>query len=136
MGDLFGAREEGPFADSVVTPDARERAVAGILWTHQGRGNPVSIARLKMATGWSEREIKGIVEQLVVTHRMKIGGKRSEPVGYFVVADREDLEAAVRPYRDQIIAMWRRLRVLLGPHALRELHGQLAIGEGDGTDVG
>jgi len=119
----------GPFAKSLVTPEGIERVVAEIIWAHQGRGNPISIAMLSKCTGKSDREIKGIVEQLVVTHKMPIGGKRSEPVGYFVIQDAEDLETAVRPYREQIFAMWRRLRVLLEPRALRELYGQLAIGE-------
>jgi hypothetical protein len=58
---------------------------------------------------------------------MKIGGRRGEPAGYFVVVDLEDLELAVRPYKDQIFAMLRRLRVLMSPHAYRELQGQLTI---------
>jgi len=63
----------------------------------------------------------------VVAHRIRIGGRRGDPVGYFVIQDLEDLEVAVRPYRDQIFAMWRRLRALLEPHALREMAGQLAM---------
>jgi hypothetical protein len=132
-GPLFGEANEsdgGPFASSRVRPDSKERVIAEIIWGHQGRGNPISIAMLAKSTGYGEREIKGIVEQLVVTHRMKIGAKRAkraDPVGYFVVVDLEDLAAAVGPYRDQIFAMWRRLRVLLTPHALREMAGQLAI---------
>lgn len=127
---LFDAPMEAePFAESKVPPDAAERAVAGIIWRHQGRGNPIAIETLQRATGKGERAIKGIVEQLVVTHRMKIGAARSgEKVGYFVVVDAEDLEVAVKAYREQIFSMWRRLRVLLAPRVLRELHGQLVIG--------
>jgi hypothetical protein len=130
-GPLFDGPAAGdcsaPFAESKVAPDRKERAIAEMIWAHQGRANPISIATLARATGWTERDIKGIVEQLVVTHRMKIGGKRGEPVGYFIVVDLEDLEAAVRPYRDQIFAMWRRLRVLMSRHALAEMAGQLAM---------
>jgi len=141
MGPLFERagveRDGGPFAASKVTPERKERVVAELIWRHQGRGNPVSIAMLTKATGWTDREIKAIVEQLVVTHRMRIGAKRSEPVGYFVVADAEDLAAAVGPYRDQVFAMWRRLRVLMEPRALRELHGQLVLERGpDEADMG
>lgn len=129
-GELFREADEGcagPFAESKIAPEAKERVIAEMIWRHQGRANPISIAMLSKATGRTEREIKGIVEQLVVTHRMRIGGRRGEPVGYFVVVDLEDLETAVRPYRDQIFAMWRRLRVLLSPHALAEMAGQLAM---------
>ena len=115
------------FADSKITPDAKERVVAEMIACHKGRENPISIARLTAATGWDARTVKGIVEQLVVTHRIRIGGRRGEPGGYFMIVDLEDLEAAVRPYRDQIFAMFRRLRVLMGTHALAEMAGQLAM---------
>jgi hypothetical protein len=122
-----GAAGAGPFAESKTMPTPPERVIAEIIWTRRGRANPISIKTLAMATGRSERDIKSIVEQLVTAHRMMIGGKRGDPVGYFIIEDAEDLEAAVRPYRDQIFAMWRRLRVLLGAKRLAELHGQLAL---------
>lgn len=114
-----------PFAQSKFRPTSIERIVADIIWQHQGRANPVSIAALTEHTGRTDREIKGIVEQLVVTHRIQIGGKRTDPVGYFIIVDAEDQAVACRAYREQIFAMWRRLGVLETPHALRELHGQL-----------
>ena len=130
MMPLFdGYAEHGAFADSKVDPTAIERVVAEIIWTHRGRQNPISIATLSRSTGKCEREIKGVVEQLVVTHRMRIGAKREEPSGYFTIVDAEDLAAAVGPYRAQIFAMWRRLRVLLSKHELAEMLGQLRIEE-------
>ncbi len=131
FGPLFAA----PVAQAVKTPPWREglrpsrdeAAVAEIIWRHQGRKQPVSIARIAEATGLNERSVKGVVEALVVQHHLRIGGKREEPVGYFVVCDAEDLDTATRPFRNQILAMWRRLRVLEAPHALRELLGQLTL---------
>lgn len=125
-GPLF---EGDPFGESKVKPQPDEVLVASLIWKHRGRGNPVSIARLKDLTGFSERSIKGVVEQLVVCHRMKIGGRREEPVGYFVIEDAEDLRVAVGPYRAQILAMWRRLKVLESARELRELLGQLTLDE-------
>ena len=122
-----------PFRDSKIRPTPIERVVADVIWQHKGRENPVSIATLCAHTRLSERSIKGIVEQLVSMHRIQIGGKRTDPVGYFVIVDAEDQNVACRAYRKQIFAMWRRLRVLETPHALRELHGQLTIVEGDPT---
>jgi hypothetical protein len=133
MGPLFRmeAKADGPFAASKIEPSGIERVIAEIIWTHRGRKNPISIDMLSRSVGRDERTVKGVVEQLVVTHGLKIGGSRAEAGGgYFVVVDAEDLEAAVRPYRSQILAMWRRLRVLCEAHALRELHGQLTIEEG------
>ena len=130
MMPLFdGYAEHGAFADSKVDPTAIERVVAEIIWSHQGRKNPISIATLCASVGKKERDIKGIVEQLVVAHRARIGARREDPAGYFVIDDAEDLAAAVGPYRAQIFAMWRRLRVLLSKHELAELHGQLAMGD-------
>jgi hypothetical protein len=131
-GPLFDEepRADSPFADSKIEPTAIERVVAEIICSHRGRKNPISNRMLCQAAGKSERTIKGIVEQLVVTHRLRIGAARmGEDHGYFVIVDAEDLEVATQPYRNQILSMWRRLRVLCESHTLRELHGQLAIEE-------
>jgi hypothetical protein len=120
-------RPAGPFAESKIPPSPEEIMVASFIWKHRGRSNPISIAQLRDKTGYTERQIKGIVEQLVTTHKLRIGANREEPVGYFVVESAEDLAAAVRPYRNQIIAMWRRLRVLESRSGLRELLGQLTL---------
>jgi hypothetical protein len=126
-GPLFEALEDTPFARSPVRPAKEEALVGGLIWKHRGRSNPVSIARLRELTGLSERQVKGVVEQLVTTHKMRIGGRREEPSGYFMVESAEDLDAAVKPYKAQIIAMWRRLRVLEAPQGLKELLGQLKL---------
>lgn len=124
--------EDAVFADSKITPTVAERVVAEIIVAHRGRQNPISLATLCQCTGKSERVVKAIVEQLVVTHRMQIGGYRGhsgESVGYAVIVDAEDQAAAVGPYRSQILSMWRRLRVLSSKHELAELHGQLSLEE-------
>ncbi len=131
-GPLFGARPgaaDGPFARSLVVPDAHETVVAAMIWRHQGREKPIALASLVTAVGLSEREVKAIVEQLVVTHKMRIGARRAEPWGYFIVVDAADLKVAVAPYQHQIFSMWQRLRVLLSAPELRELLGQLRIDE-------
>ena len=129
--DLFREADEsaaGAFAASSIDPTKMERVVAEVIWRRRGRANAVAIATLTKMFSRDERTIKGIVEQLVTTHRMRIGGARNgDVVGYFMIEDAGDLEAAVGPYRSQIFAMWRRLRVLLEPRALREMHGQLVI---------
>lgn len=125
-GPLFDM-DEGPFAHSQIDPTMEEVLIGSVIWKHKGRNNPISIARLREMTKLSERQIKGVVEQLVVSHKLKIGGRREDPVGYFVIQDAEDLAAAVGPYKAQILAMWRRLRVLEQPGLLREFLGQLSL---------
>jgi hypothetical protein len=123
---LFDLAEGGAFAESKVAPEPVERVVGGVIWGHRGRAAAVKLAVLMHITGKNERDVRGIVEQLVVTHRMRIGASAD---GYYMIVDAEDLEAAIARPKSQIFAMWRRLRVLLEPHALRELHGQLGLGE-------
>lgn len=126
-GPLFSTPKESPFSRSSVRPNQEETLIGSLIWKHRGRANPISIARLHELTGLSDRQVKGIVEQLVVTHKIRIGGRREEPAGYFIIESAEDLESAVKPYKAQIIAMWRRLRVLEAPQALKELLGQLKL---------
>lgn len=124
---LFAPESRGPFGDSDAKPSPEELMVGSLIWKHRGRSNPISIARLRELTGYGERQIKGLVEQLVITHRMRIGGSRQEPAGYFIVQDAADLAAAVEPYKSQILSMLRRLRVLDAPHARREFLGQIRL---------
>jgi hypothetical protein len=121
------APEAGPFADSNARRAPEEVLIASLIWKHKGFRNPITIARLHEMTGFSERKIKSVVEQLIVTHRMKIGGNRQEPFGYFIAQNDEDLRAAVEPYKSQMIAMAKRVRVLDAPHSRRELLGQIRI---------
>lgn len=130
--DFFGGLEDlplfqaDPFADSTQKPTPEELAVGALVWRHKGRANPLPIARLRELTGYTERQIKGVIEQLIVTHRMQIGARREDPAGYFMIQNAEDLDAAVRPYKSQILAMVRRLRVLDPSHHSRlEFMGQI-----------
>lgn len=124
------AEISGPFVRSKVTPTAEERVMAEVIWRHQGRANPISIAVLCKVMGKSERTVKGLKQQLIVTHRMRIGARREPPAGYFVIVDKEDLALTVSAYQGQVIEMWRVLRVLLEGHELRRLHGQLEFEQG------
>lgn len=123
-GPLF---DQSPFDRSQMDPTNEERRVADLIWRHRGRNNPITIAQITEATSLEAREIKAIVAELVVSHKMRIGGRREAPVGYFVIEDAADLEAAVKPFKGQILAMWKRLRVLEDPQELAKLRGQLTL---------
>lgn len=123
-GPLF---DPGPFGASQMDPTEEERKVAGLIWEHRGRQNPISIARLSQATGLNEREIKATVAELIISHKMRIGGRREPPAGYFVIEDAADLEVAVKAFEGQILAMWKRLSVLKGKQEMAKLHGQLNL---------
>ncbi len=134
-GPLFEQRDPGPFALSRAQASPDELLIAGLIWKHKGRANPISLARLRELTNFSERHIKSVVEQLVVTHRIRIGARREEPVGYFVIVDAEDQLTAARTFRNQILAMWRRLKVIDDRRSLVEFLGQLNLGENHDNDT-
>jgi hypothetical protein len=137
--DAYRAPSWGPLFDQAAGPDPfvpwREGAkptkdetlIAALIWKHKGRANPISIARLTETTKLGDRQIKGIVEELIVTHRLPIGAKREEPYGFFAIVDAADQETAVKPYRNQILSMLRRLRVLEDSGRLREFMGQIRM---------
>lgn len=122
----FGPLFDSPFSASRVAPTGVEKVIARIIWNHT-RNKPVPITMLALHCGLNDRQVKGIVEDLRCTHRCAIGASRQEPSGYFWIRSAEDREAAVRPYREQILTMWRTLRSLDSPASLRELHGQLRL---------
>lgn len=124
-GPLFAERT-GQGACPTVPMTEMEAHAADLLRTAR-RDRPLPLSLLRCHLGVSERVAKGVIESLIVDHGMKIGASREEPHGYYVIESIEDQEAAVGPYRAQILAMLRRLRVLESPGAVREWLGQLQI---------
>jgi hypothetical protein len=118
--------EEGPFSGSHFSPTKLETLIGGLIWIHQGRENPISIARLREISGVGDRMIKAVVTDLIVTHRMRIGSRREEPAGYFMIRDAEDIEAGTRAYKNQFLSEALRLRVL-DPKGMQDLFGQLHL---------
>jgi hypothetical protein len=129
-GPLFALpRAAEPFDRSKLDPTSMEIMVGVLIWEHQGRENPISIARLVQKTGVGERTIKGIVADLIAVHRMRIGARREEPAGYFIIRDAEDIPAGTGAYKAQFLAMALRLRVL-DPGGMADLYGQLPLEAG------
>jgi hypothetical protein len=123
VGPLFKEIDD-PFWQSIHTPTTMERLVAELIWSRT-RANPISITDLREETGADERTVKEIVESLITFHKVRIGAARGKPNGYFMIRSIQDQEAAVKPYRSQVRAMLRRLRVLESPEAVKEFLGQL-----------
>ena len=128
LGPLFEQpKPEDPFDRSEFRPTSLEAQIGRLIWQHKGRDHPISIARIRELTTMSDRAIKDVVESLIVTHKMRIGARRDAPAGYFVIETIEDQQTAVKPYRSQILAMLRRLRVLESPEEIRKFLGQMAL---------
>lgn len=115
-----------PFDQSTVPPSADEARIAGLIWD-ASREKPVTLSDLCHATDINERTVKGIVADLRLKHRCPIGARRGKPAGYFPIRSIEDAEAAANEYRAQMVTEAKVLRVLLGPHRMRELMGQVAM---------
>jgi hypothetical protein len=115
LGGLFA--EPGPWDETAPPEDKIRRLVGEIVWRHKGRKAPVSIAEIMSRTGvMTAREVKGIVLDLVMEHSMSIGSTRGGPGddfgGYYVIEDKADLDAAVKPFEAQAEAMQKRVSKL------------------------
>jgi hypothetical protein len=102
---------------------------------HAGKAKALQISemqRIWTRSGihvWPDRSVKDAVKQLLEVHHVPIGSSRAAGCsGYFLLADIEDMEAAKRPLRGELLSIAKRLRSL-DPKCqfARALVGQLSI---------
>lgn len=100
-----------------------------------GRGRAIQIDQMQGvwtrggAHVWTDRTIKAAVKQLIEAHGIPVCSSRHcTSGGYFLAVETEDMEAAERPLRGEIISLAKRLRAF-NPKSdfARHLAGQLAI---------
>lgn len=136
------ARRADPFVDSLLDPSSDEYRLMSVLAKHRGRENPAPLASLRLAMAeltrmeWSERDIKALVERLRLDHGVKVGSRRSDPFGYFLCVDAEDVRTAIEPYTKQIFSMLRVMHVFCTRAERLEFAGQirLALEKGEAAD--
>lgn len=110
-----------------------QRQVLHILLFHQGAQHSVILRDLMVKLGRvckpapTERDIKNAVRSLVVDFRIRIGASRGKPFGYFLVTTAQEARDAAHPYIEEIRQLARRVRVLVDPHDLGDLSGQMWI---------
>lgn len=100
-----------------------------------GKGNALQIGQMQgiWTRGgqhvWSDRHIKASVKELIEAHGIPVCSSRSgTDGGYFLAIETEDLEAAERPLRGEIISLAKRLRAFNPKSAFAQhLAGQLPI---------
>jgi hypothetical protein len=96
-----------------LTPE--ERAVAALILAHR-RSHPIPLKAIVERVSLSDRAVKLIVEELIVTHGVRIGASRELPnAGYYACEDDADIDAAVRPLRNTAEALMKRIRALTRP---------------------
>jgi hypothetical protein len=123
-GDLFQAEgvsataHESPPTDGSVkraepaqlSPEQRSVAVA--IEAHR-RTDPIPLRSLVARVGLSERVVQQIIEELIVTHGVRIGASRELPrAGYYLCVDAADIDAAVRPLRSSAASLLKRIEAL------------------------
>lgn len=119
--------EGNPFASSKIPESPAERQIADLLVLFVGRENAARLSWLCEVSGQNPRQVKQVIEQLRVAHRIPIGASRGKKCGYFWMQDAEDFRVGLASYRAQVLAGWRVLRTLEDPEKLRELLGQLRL---------
>jgi hypothetical protein len=77
----------------------------------------------------NEREIKDAARGLVVDFKVRIGASRTEPSGYYLITNSEEARDTARPYIEEVKKLLQRVRVILDPHDLAEMAGQLSLTE-------
>jgi hypothetical protein len=113
-------------SDAIALP--QHLLMAALIEPHVGRANPISREAIERRTAWTERYVKMTAEELRRVHRAALGAIRAgDSHGYYVIVDAADMEAAVQPYRNQILSMWATLAAFAPKSLLRELHGQLRV---------
>jgi len=95
-----------------------------------GRHTAISIASIQSHHGnYSDRAIKGAVKSLLEEHGIPIGSCRTPGQnGYYLIISDKDAEEASRPLQNEIMSMFRRLKVLSPKSAfVRQLNGQFEL---------
>ncbi len=124
------ARVTGALRSELLTEREKEilRAIAG----HKGAAKAIRSEDVAKQGGmeWCEktrREIAGVVETAVLLLKIPVGGSRTRPCGYFLIANANDLELAITPLWGEVYALLRRLRALTGKQLVARMFGQAML---------
>jgi len=110
-------------------PTLLQHQILRELVFHLGLSRAISLRGLRDKTGSDDRSIKDAIRGLVVNFKVRIGSSRNNPPGYYLVVTTEDATAAAQPLIGEIRHLVQRVRVLLDPHQLAELAGQIGLGD-------
>jgi hypothetical protein len=104
-----------------------QRVVLGRLLNRLGAHNAMPLRELLLITGSDAREIKDAIRSLVVDFKVRVGASRGDTPGYYLITSSDEARTTVQPYISEIRQLVRRIRVLLDPHDMAELAGQLLL---------
>jgi hypothetical protein len=123
-----------------------EKEVLRFIAERRGAEQPITIAELLRSLGpawpmWDQKHqreetlplaqrqrlVKRIVKDLIELHGIPIGGSREKPYGYFLVVTAADLAIALRPLKNELRSISKRVQALTSKKFVAELHRQMAI---------
>jgi predicted DNA-binding transcriptional regulator len=72
------------------------KKITKIIQQHLGKTNPIQVDEIARRTNLSDREIRKAVQSLVNEHWHPIGATTKGPHGYFIIANQEDYDEAIK----------------------------------------
>src|SRR5882672_3506876 len=120
-------RVEDVMASGNILKVERDVLKAIMHYPSFGRHTAISIAEIQKVYSYSDRTIKGAVKSLLEEHGIPIGSCRTPGQnGYYLIVSDKDAEEASRPLQNEIMSMFRRLKVLSPKSAfVRQINGQM-----------
>ena len=82
------------------------------LKKHRGRGNPITCRRLEKTVGFSSRQIRRIIQHLVVEHHAPIASSVRYPYGFYLITGKKEAENCLKQYYSRVKEMLNRVRIL------------------------
>jgi hypothetical protein len=87
------------FNQDLADLDEEEAPVWKIIRGHRGRDSAVKVDQIAWDTKLRGQRVREIVAHLVLEHGKIIGSATSQPPGYYVIIDAEELRAHIKSLR-------------------------------------
>ena len=89
-----------------------EKLILRILRKHRGRNNPVTCRRLEKIAGYSSRNIRKTIANLVIRHYIPIASSVHYPYGFYLITNKQEAETCLRQYYSRVREVVNRARIL------------------------
>ena len=89
-----------------------EKLILRILKRHRGRNNPVTCRQLEKITGFSSRNIRKTIANLVIRHRIPVASSVHGPYGFYLITNKQEAETCLRQYYSRAGGVLNRARIL------------------------
>jgi len=90
----------------------QELKILNILYGHKGRNKPITVGKLVVLTGISEREVRQIVKNLLEIHHYPVASSVNPPYGYYLITDPEEAKQCLGQYYSRAKEVLKRANIL------------------------